>query len=124
MPGRSEIIVCVPVTIEGALGPRWGRAARVAVATVSQDGIDDWQEFDVGWDTLHDSGTEGSHHARIARFLREHEVEAVAAHHMGPPMAHMLAKMGLSVRLGETGSAREAAARAFASAPEAADDPR
>jgi predicted Fe-Mo cluster-binding NifX family protein len=111
MPGRSEIIVCVPVTTEGALGPRWGRAERVAVATVSQDGIDDWQEFDVGWDSLHDAGTEGSHHARIARFLREHDVEAVAAHHAGPGMEHMLGKMGLIVRLGETGGAKEVAAR-------------
>jgi predicted Fe-Mo cluster-binding NifX family protein len=109
--GRSEIIVCVPVTVEGLLDPRWGRADRVAVATVSQDGIDDWKEFDVGWGSLHDAGTEGSHHARIARFLREHGVEAVAAHHMGAGMTHMLEKMGLTVRLGETGSAREAAAR-------------
>ena len=108
---RSRIIVCVPVTVEGLLDPRWGRADRVAVASVSQDGIDDWQEFEVGWASLHDAGTEGSHHARVARFLREHGVEAVAAHHMGAGMTHMLEKMGLTVRLGETGSAREAAAR-------------
>ena len=111
MSGRSEMIVCVPVTVEGLLGPRWGRADRVAVATVSQDGIDDWKEFDVGWGSLHDAGTEGSHHARVARFLREHGVEAVVAHHMGAGMTHMLEKMGLTVQLGETGSAREAAAR-------------
>ena len=111
MPGRSKIIVCVPVTTEGALGPRWGRAERVAVATVSQDGVDDWQEFDVSWDSLHDAGTEGSHHARVALFLREHKVEAVAAHHMGPGMEHMLGKMGLTVRLGEAGGTQEVAAR-------------
>jgi len=111
VPGRSKIIVCVPVTTEGALGPRWGRAERVAVATVSQDGVDDWQEFDVSWDSLHDAGTEGSHHARVALFLREHKVEAVAAHHMGPGMEHMLGKMGLTVRLGEAGGTQEVAAR-------------
>jgi predicted Fe-Mo cluster-binding NifX family protein len=110
MSGRSEMIVCVPVTVEGLLDPRWGRADRVAVATVSQDGIDDWKEFDVGWGSLHDAGTEGSHHARVARFLREQGVEAVAAQHMGAGMTHMLEKMGLTVRLGETGNAREAAA--------------
>jgi predicted Fe-Mo cluster-binding NifX family protein len=108
---HSEIVVCVPVTLEGLLDPRWGRAGRVAVATVNQDGIDDWQEFDVGWDRLHDTGTGGSHHARVARFLLDHKVEAVAAHHMGAPMAHMLEKMGLTVQLGEAGNAREAAAR-------------
>jgi len=106
------MIVCVPVTLEGLLDPRWGRAARVAIATVNQDGIDDWHEYDVNWDSLHDTGTEGSHHARVARFLRDHQVEAVAAHHMGAPMARMLQKMGLTVRLGEAGNAREAAARA------------
>ena len=78
-----------------------------------QDGIDDWQEYDVSWDSLHDTGTEGSHHARVARFLRDHHVEAVAAHHMGAPMAHMLQKMGITVRLGETGNARDAATRAL-----------
>jgi predicted Fe-Mo cluster-binding NifX family protein len=108
---RSELTVCVPVTGDGLLGPSWGRADRVAVATVSRDGIDDWAEFDVGWGELHDAGSEGSHHARIARFLLEHRVEAVAAQHMGAGMTHMLAKMGLTVRLGENGSAREAAAR-------------
>jgi predicted Fe-Mo cluster-binding NifX family protein len=111
MPGRSQIVVCVPVAPDGLLDPRWGRADRVAVATVSQDGIDDWEEFDVGWGSLHDAGTEGSHHARIARFLLEHSVEAVAAHHMGAGMLHMLEKMGITVRLGETGSAKETAAR-------------
>ena len=110
-PGRSEVIVCVPVAVDGLLDPRWGRADRVAVATVSKDGIGDWKEFDVGWGSLHDAGTEGSHHARIARFLLDRGVEAVVVHHMGAGMTHMLEKMGLTVRLGETGSAREAAAR-------------
>jgi len=105
------MVVCVPVTAEGLLDPRWGRADRVAVATVGKAGIEDWQEFDVGWGSLHDSGSEGSHHARVARFLRDHDVEAVVAHHMGEPMRHMLEKMGLTVRLGEAGGARESATR-------------
>jgi predicted Fe-Mo cluster-binding NifX family protein len=82
----------------------------VAVTTVDEDGIVDWREFEVGWGSLHDAGTEGSHHARIARFLLDHEVEAVVAYHMGPPMAHMLQKMGITVQLGKEGSARAAAA--------------
>ena len=117
MAGQSTVVVCVPVTEDGLLGPRWGRADRVAVATVSQDGIDDWQEFGVGWGALHDTGSEGSHHARIARFLLDHRVEAVAAHHMGAPMAHMLEKMGLTVKLGESGQAREVAVRVPGSEP-------
>src|SRR6476646_7185843 len=99
-----EIVVCVPVTGDGLVGRSWGRAGRVAVATVSDDGVGSWEEFDVGWDGLHDAGTEGSHHARIARFLLDHHVQAVAAHHMGPPMVNMLGKMGVTVQLGEEGN--------------------
>ena len=102
------MVVCVPVTTEGLVDPRWGRADRVALADVTENGIGDWQEHDVGWSVLHGEGTEGSHHARVARFLRDHQVEAVVADHMGAPMAHMLQQMGLKVRLGAGGDAREA----------------
>jgi predicted Fe-Mo cluster-binding NifX family protein len=115
----ETMVVCVPVTVEGLVDPRWGRADRVAVATGDEAGIEDWQEFDVGWGSLHDSGSEGSHHARVARFLREHEVEAVVAHHMGDGMRHMLEKMGLTVRLGEAGSAKESATRVLGVEPDA-----
>ncbi len=47
-------------------------------------GIRDWQEFAVDWDVPHDQGTEGAHHARIARFLRDNQVQAIAAAHPGP----------------------------------------
>ena len=60
----------------------------------------------------------GSHHARVARFRRDHEVEAVVAHHMGDGMRHMLDKMGLTVRLGEAGSARESATTAVGGDPD------
>jgi len=102
------MIVCIPVTEEGFVDPGWGRADRVAVAKVTASAIDAWQEFDVGWGRLHDSGPEGGHHARIANFLKEHAVEAVIAGHMGPPMEHMLGKMGIKVHLGAVGRAREA----------------
>jgi predicted Fe-Mo cluster-binding NifX family protein len=102
------MIVCIPVTQEGFVDPSWGRADRVAIAKVTATAIDAWQEFEVGWGRLHDSGPEGGHHARIARFLTEHEVEAVVAGHMGPPMEHMLGKMGIKVHLGAAGRASEA----------------
>jgi predicted Fe-Mo cluster-binding NifX family protein len=108
------MIVCVPVTEDGSVDPRWGRAHRVAVATLTDDGLEDWQEIDVGWDELHDSASEGSHHARIARFLRERQVDTVVARHMGAAMAHMLEKMALTVQLGATGDARAAASEARA----------
>jgi len=103
------MIVCVPVAGDGQIDPRWGRANRVAVVDVRDGRVTDWQEHAVAWDDLKDSGTEGSHHARVARFLREHHVEAVVADHMGQDMHHMLEKMSVRVRLGAAGDARAAA---------------
>ena len=90
------------------------RGARVAILDVQDGAVAGWQEFDVGWDELHDVGTEGGHHARVARFLREHGVQTVVAQHMGPDMEHMLEQMGLTVRLGASGDARQAATAADA----------
>ncbi len=108
------MIVCVPVAPDGSIDPRWGRAARVAVARLGPSGVERWDELDVGWDRLHDAGPEGQHHARVAAFLREHGVQLVLAGHMGPGMARMLPRMGIAVRLGASGSAREAVAAAGA----------
>ena len=102
------MLVCVPVTPDGQIDPRWGRASRVAVVETKGGGVAQWQEFDVRWDDLHDEGTEGGHHARVARFLREQGVGAVLAQHMGPDMQHMLGRMGIAVHLGVAGDARTA----------------
>ena len=111
------MIVCVPVTITGEIDPRWGRARRVAIADVRDGAIAAWEEVDVGWDTLHDEGTEGGHHARVARFLHDHRVEVVVADHMGDPMVNMLDRMRIGVRLGAGGDARLAVLAAVAARP-------
>lgn len=102
------MIVCVPVTAEGEVDGRWGRAARVAVACLEGGRITAWDEHAVAWDALHDIGTEGGHHARVARFLADHGVEVVVAGHMGPPMVDMLRRMRIVARLGVAGDARHA----------------
>jgi len=102
------VIVCVPVTPDGQVDPRWGRAARVAVARLEGGAIAAWDEHDVAWDVLHDVGTEGGHHARVARFLIDHGVQVVVAGHMGPPMVQMLGNMRIIARQGATGDARAA----------------
>ena len=101
------MIVCVPVAGDGVVGP-WGRAPRVAVAEIADGELVSWQVHDVGWDAAHDAGTEGSHHARIARFVKDAGAEVVVAHHMGPPMERMLDKLGIEVHLGAAGDAKAA----------------
>ena len=102
------MIVCVPVPPDGDVDPRWGRAARVAIAKVEAGRITAWDEHAVAWDVLHDVGTEGGHHARVATFLNDHGVEVVVAGHMGPPMVGMLGKMRIVARMGAQGDARAA----------------
>ena len=104
----------VSVNVRGdQVGDGWGKAKTLALARVEDGVIVDWQEVAVGWDVLHDAG-EGSHHARIVRFLREHDVEVAVTGHMGPPMQNTLAKLGVRVVLGATGDARAAASAAAA----------
>ena len=102
------MIVCVPVTSDGMVDPRWGKADRVAVADVVDGDIVNWDEVEVGWSRLHDEGTPGSHHARVVTFLREHGVEAVVVDHMGDGMVRMLDTLGLPVHSGAAGDARAA----------------
>ena len=102
------MIVCVTIQ-SGEVGGGWGKARAVAVATVSDGAITEWRETEVRWDIAHDEGTEGSHHARIVRFLRDNAVEVVVAGHMGQPMQNTLAKLGVRVVIGATGDARAAA---------------
>jgi predicted Fe-Mo cluster-binding NifX family protein len=103
----------VPVTEGGAVDLRWGRADRVAIADVSGGSILGWREYEVGWGREHDASTEGAHHARVAGFLKTHGIRVVVANHMGPPMAHMLEKMGIDVHLGAEGRAGDAVVRAL-----------
>lgn len=102
------MIACVPVDGQGMVAPGWGRSHRVAVVSTEQGAITDWQEVDVEWDTLHDEGTEGAHHARVARFLIDQRIRLVVAEHMGDGMTRMLSSMGVPVTLGAHGDARAA----------------
>lgn len=108
------MVVCVPVTPDGNVDGEFGRAARVAVMRVEDGVISEAEEHSVGWDVLHDTGPEGSHHARIARFLIEHGVQVVVAGHVGPPMVQTMGRMGIRVSMGASGDARAAVLAAAA----------
>lgn len=103
------MIVAVPVNSDGHVGHSWGRAQTVAIAAVTVDGVTDWQEYPVGWDVLHDEGSDGAHHARVVSFLREHQVTGVALNHVGSGMHRMLTTMGVYLVTGASGDATEAA---------------
>ena len=104
--------VCVTLTPDGLAGGGFGRAPKVGIATVEDGVVTAWEEHEVRWDDLHDAGTEGSHHARIARFLMDNDVQAVAAGHIGPPMQHQLGRMGIRFVLGADGDPRSVALEA------------
>lgn len=104
----SSMKVALAVDESGNVGHSWGKAQRVAVADVVDGAIARWEEFDVGWDVAHDAGTHGAHHARVVRFLKEHDVTVVLAAHVGDGMVRMLDTMGIRLDLGVTGDARQA----------------
>lgn len=102
------MIVCAPITETKEIDPRWGRADWVALAEVIDGEIVNWREIEVSWNRLHDEGTDGSHHARVVKFLRDNSVDAVVAHHMGEGMLRMLKTMNIPVHLDASGDARKA----------------
>jgi predicted Fe-Mo cluster-binding NifX family protein len=102
------MVVCVPVIYGSMVDPRWGRADQVAIAEVDGDAVVNWEELDVSWGTVRNAGSERAHHARMARFIKEHHVDTVVAHHMGDDMLGILGRMGVTVHLGASGDARQA----------------
>lgn len=100
--------VCVPVTNQGGVDPRWGRAERLALAEVENGSVKSWEEFEVNWGEHHEIASEARHHAHVARFIHDHKVEAVVADHMGPGMLTMLERMAIRVVLGVGGDAHRA----------------
>ncbi len=99
--------IAIPVTEDEQVAHGWGRARDLAIVDASGGGIDEWTVVHVGWDELHDEGTHGSHHARIVRFCREHEITDVIVDHMGQGMVNTLTKLGLRLHQTTLGDARE-----------------
>ena len=100
------MILCVPVTSDEMVDPRWGKADRIAIATVRDGDIVGWRVSDVDWSSVHDEGTPARHHARVAKFLHENGVEMVVANHVGDGMMKMLQTMDIPLYLGASGDAR------------------
>ena len=106
------MIVAIPVTPEGLVDPRWGKADQVAVVRIEDNEIHVWQVHLTDWQRLHDEGQHGTHHARVVRFLRDNDVDTVVIDHAGASMLNTMEKMKLNIVLDASGPAREAALRA------------
>lgn len=106
------MIVGVTTTPDGTVGGGLGRAQTVAVAEVHDGAVLSWTPVDVGWGDLHGTGPEGTHHARIVRFVREHGIECVVTSGLGEGMRNTMGKLGVVVRTDLTGDARAAAVEA------------
>ena len=98
------MIVGVTTTPHGTVGGGLGRAQTVAVADVRDGEVTSWTEVPVGWGDLHGIGPEGTHHARIVRFVREHGLERVVTSGLGEGMRTTMGKLGVVVRTDLTGT--------------------
>ena len=72
-------IICIPVADDGQVGHSWGKARTLAVATVQDGTVTSWHTQTVDWDVSKAQGTEGAHHARVARFIKDNAVTDVLA---------------------------------------------
>ncbi len=89
--------IATPVTATSQSAAAWGKAHWIGVATVVDGAVSAWQVHEVAWDVSHDECTHGSHHARIVRFLKEHDIAAVVVDHMGPGMVQVMQTMKIPV---------------------------
>jgi predicted Fe-Mo cluster-binding NifX family protein len=98
--------IATPVTATGQSAAAWGKAHWIGVATVQDGAVAAWQVHEVAWDVSHDEGTHGSHHARIVRFLKEHDIAVVVVDHMGPGMVQVMQTMQIPVLPATPGDAQ------------------
>ncbi len=110
------MIVGVTTAPDGTVGGGLGRAQTMAVTEVRDGVATSWTEHHVGWGDLHGTGPEGTHHARIVRFVREHALETVVTSGLGDGMRNTMGKLGVVVRTDLSGDARAAAVAAATTA--------
>lgn len=111
------MIVATPVTAEGHSAAAWCKAHWIGLAEVDDRGeVGQLTIHEVAWDVSHDSGSHGSHHARIVRFLNDHQVRAVVVDHMGAGMQRVMASMGIPLLPASPGDARLSISAALAAA--------
>lgn len=107
-PDAVTLRLCAPLAEDGTINGRWCQSNRVAVADVREARITAWQEFDVGWERLHDEGPHEAHHDRMAAFLRDRGVNVIVVDHIGTCLRATLLKLDIAVHPGARGPADSA----------------
>jgi predicted Fe-Mo cluster-binding NifX family protein len=104
----NDMTVCIPLNADGTIHDRLGQAHTVALCHVVDGQVTDWTEHVVDWDTTYGVDVLGVHHPRVIRFLQGNSVNAVVADNVCDIMKSTLPTLGITVRSGVTGDAREA----------------
>ncbi|MCL5101992.1 MAG: hypothetical protein M1544_01380 [Candidatus Marsarchaeota archaeon] len=95
----AEKIIMATIDDEGSL-TGVGRAPKVAIIKESNGKVESIEEIDVKWGESHEREQEGLHHASIAKFIKEHNVNEVVAAGAGPNMQGMLGRLKVVLRFG------------------------
>lgn len=107
------IRACVPITADGDVCSRLAHAAVVATCVLSGDGITEWTEHAVGWDTTYGVTVRGLHHASVIRFLDSQGVTLVVADEVCDSVRNAMKLRGITLIDHATGDPRLAVAAAL-----------
>ncbi|TCS83687.1 NifB/NifX family molybdenum-iron cluster-binding protein [Tepidibacillus fermentans] len=112
--------VAVAVLPNGKVNTHFGRANKLALATIENGQITKWEEVAVPFaethgnhDHHHDHDHEHHHHAPghhegIKNWLVDHEVDMVLLDHAGPGMQKVMSETDIKIVVGAKGNAKEA----------------
>ncbi|MFV9510867.1 NifB/NifX family molybdenum-iron cluster-binding protein [Tepidibacillus sp. LV47] len=117
--------VAVAVLPNGMVNTHFGRANRLALATIENGQITKWEEVDVPFAQTHgdhdhhhdhhdhhhhhdhEHHHHHAHHENIKNWLVEHGIDMVLVDHAGPGMQKVINETNIKVIVGAKGNARE-----------------
>lgn len=123
--GGVKVKVAIAVLPNGMINAHFGRANKLAVATIENGQITKWEEVDVPFaethgdhdhhdhDHDHDHGHEHhhhhapGHHEGIKNVLVQSGVDMVLLDHAGPGMQKVMNETDIKIVVGAKGNARE-----------------
>lgn len=104
----NAITIAIPITVDGAVFERLAKAPLVATCVLRDGEVVDWTEHAVGWDQTYGVDVMGNHHARVMRFMQEHNVTDVVAADVCDNMRRSLEAKDVTLHADFAGDARAA----------------